>query len=178
MGGTTVMFWLKLSSWPNSPIFSSILQPEHLSAEENWGQVAEWVLEGKRPFHPMWWFLQLRCCWNLGGEARPWNPVQPEPKGVASASGDPSRRGRRWCHPPSWLKWSVEIRGCLPLDKITTGHYKALFTSRIFEGMEENYFISWNFSNRLFTSPGFEGIISGYPTRPQISSVLVYFWLD
>jgi hypothetical protein len=38
----------------------------------------------------------------------------------------------------------------------------ALFTSRVFEGMRGDYFISRNFSDRLFTSPGFEGIISGY----------------
>jgi hypothetical protein len=42
---------------------------------------------------------------------------------------------------------------------------KALFTSRVFEGMGGDYFISRNFPNRLFTSLGFEGIISGYPQK-------------
>jgi hypothetical protein len=42
---------------------------------------------------------------------------------------------------------------------------EALFTSRVFEGMEGDYFESRNFSNRLFTSSGFEGIIPGYPHK-------------
>jgi hypothetical protein len=42
---------------------------------------------------------------------------------------------------------------------------KALFISRVFEGMREDYFVSWNFRDRLFTSPGFEGIITGYPYK-------------
>jgi hypothetical protein len=40
-----------------------------------------------------------------------------------------------------------------------------LFTFRVFEGMRGDYFVSRNFSYRLFTSPGFEGIISGYPHK-------------
>jgi hypothetical protein len=42
---------------------------------------------------------------------------------------------------------------------------KALFTSRVFEGMGGNYFDSQNFPDRLFTSPGFEEIIPGYPHK-------------
>jgi hypothetical protein len=37
---------------------------------------------------------------------------------------------------------------------------EALFTSRVFKGMGGDYFVSRNFSDRLFTSPGFERIIS------------------
>jgi hypothetical protein len=44
-------------------------------------------------------------------------------------------------------------------------HHKALFTSRVFEGMRGDYFVSWNFPDRLFTSPGFEGIIPRYPDK-------------
>jgi hypothetical protein len=40
---------------------------------------------------------------------------------------------------------------------------QALFTSRVFEGMGGNYFVSRNFPDRLFTSSGFEGIIPRYP---------------
>jgi hypothetical protein len=47
---------------------------------------------------------------------------------------------------------------------------KALFTSRVFEGMGGDYFESRNFPDRLFTSPGFEGII---PTNPHHSSVFL-----
>jgi hypothetical protein len=39
---------------------------------------------------------------------------------------------------------------------------EALFTSRVFEGMRGDYFIFQNFPDRLFTSPGFEGIIPRY----------------
>jgi hypothetical protein len=42
---------------------------------------------------------------------------------------------------------------------------KALFTSRVFEGMGRDYFVSRNFLDRLFTSPGFEEIILGYPHK-------------
>jgi hypothetical protein len=42
---------------------------------------------------------------------------------------------------------------------------EALFTSRVFEGMRGDYFVSRNFSDRLFTSPGFEGLIPGYPHK-------------
>jgi hypothetical protein len=42
---------------------------------------------------------------------------------------------------------------------------KALFTSRVFEGMGGNYFVSQNFPDRLFTSPEFEEIILGYPLK-------------
>jgi hypothetical protein len=34
-----------------------------------------------------------------------------------------------------------------------------------FEGMGGDYFVSRNFSDRLFTSLGFEGIIPGYPHK-------------
>jgi hypothetical protein len=39
---------------------------------------------------------------------------------------------------------------------------EALFTSKVFEGMGGDYFVSRNFLDRLFTSPGFEGIIPRY----------------
>jgi hypothetical protein len=42
---------------------------------------------------------------------------------------------------------------------------QALFTSKVFEGMGGDYFVSQNFPDRLFTSPGFEGIILGYPQK-------------
>jgi hypothetical protein len=42
---------------------------------------------------------------------------------------------------------------------------KALFTSRVFEGMGGDYFVSRNFPGRLFTTPGFEEIIPGYPHK-------------
>jgi hypothetical protein len=38
---------------------------------------------------------------------------------------------------------------------------KALFTSRIFEGIGEDYSISCSFPDRLFTRLGLERIISG-----------------
>jgi hypothetical protein len=50
---------------------------------------------------------------------------------------------------------------------------KDLFTSRVFEGMREDYFVSRNFPDRLFTSPGFEGIIPRYPSNPLPSSVFL-----
>jgi hypothetical protein len=42
---------------------------------------------------------------------------------------------------------------------------KVLFTSRVFEGMGEDYFLSRNLPDRLFTSPGFKGIIPRYPHK-------------
>jgi hypothetical protein len=42
---------------------------------------------------------------------------------------------------------------------------KALFTSRVFERMGGDYFVSQDFPNRLFTSPGFEEIIPRYPHK-------------
>jgi hypothetical protein len=42
---------------------------------------------------------------------------------------------------------------------------KALFTSKIFEGIEGDYPVFQNFSDRLFTSPGLERIIPGYPHK-------------
>jgi hypothetical protein len=42
---------------------------------------------------------------------------------------------------------------------------RALFTSRVFEGMGGDYFVSQNFPNRLFTSSGFEEIIPRYPYK-------------
>jgi hypothetical protein len=42
---------------------------------------------------------------------------------------------------------------------------KVLFTFRVFEGMGGDYFDSRNFLDRLFTSPGFEEIILGYPHK-------------
>jgi hypothetical protein len=44
-------------------------------------------------------------------------------------------------------------------------YHEALFTSRLLEGMGEDYFVSRNFPDRLFTSLGFEGIIPGYPHK-------------
>jgi hypothetical protein len=37
--------------------------------------------------------------------------------------------------------------------------------ARVFEGMRGDYFVSRNFPDRLFTSPGFEGIIPRYPHK-------------
>jgi hypothetical protein len=48
---------------------------------------------------------------------------------------------------------------------ILSNPLKALFTSRVFEGMRGDYFVFQNFPHRLFTSPGFEGIIPGYPHK-------------
>jgi hypothetical protein len=53
--------------------------------------------------------------------------------------------------------------GIIPSDPHK--YTKALFTSRVFEGMGGDYFVSRDFSDRLFTSPGFEGIIPGYPHK-------------
>jgi hypothetical protein len=50
---------------------------------------------------------------------------------------------------------------------------KALFTSRVFKGMGGDYFVSRNFPDRLFTSPGFEGIIRDIPINPLHSSVFL-----
>jgi hypothetical protein len=44
-------------------------------------------------------------------------------------------------------------------------YHKALFTSRVFEGIRGDYFVSRNLLDRLFTSLGFEGIIPGYPHK-------------
>jgi hypothetical protein len=45
---------------------------------------------------------------------------------------------------------------------------QALFTSKIFEGMRGDYFVFRNFPGRLFTSPGFEEIISEYPHKSSL----------
>jgi hypothetical protein len=50
---------------------------------------------------------------------------------------------------------------------------KALFTFRVFEGMRGDYFESRNFSSRLFTSLGFEGIIPRYPHKSPPPSVFL-----
>jgi hypothetical protein len=42
---------------------------------------------------------------------------------------------------------------------------KALFTSRVFEGIGGDYLVFWNFSDRMFTRMGFEGIIPRYPHK-------------
>jgi hypothetical protein len=39
--------------------------------------------------------------------------------------------------------------------------------------MGEDYFVSWNFPDRLFTSSGFEGIIMGYPHKSPPPSVFL-----
>jgi hypothetical protein len=68
-----------------------------------------------------------------------------------------------------WWLWWRERRvreGEMPLTTVEITHrIKALFTSRIFEGMGGDYFVSQNFPDRLFTSPVFEEIIPGYPHK-------------
>jgi hypothetical protein len=58
-------------------------------------------------------------------------------------------------------KYSTMMKSFLSSQKYT----KALFTSRVFEEMEGDYFVSRNFPDRLFTSLGFERIILGYPHK-------------
>jgi hypothetical protein len=43
--------------------------------------------------------------------------------------------------------------------------FRPLFTSMVFERMGGDYFVSRNFSDRLFTSPNFTGIILRYPYK-------------
>jgi hypothetical protein len=47
--------------------------------------------------------------------------------------------------------------------------FKVLFTSRVFEGIGGDYFVSRYIPGRLFTRPGFEGL------SPQIPSILHIF---
>jgi hypothetical protein len=49
------------------------------------------------------------------------------------------------------------------LHRLMSLPVEALFTSKVFEGIGGDYFVSRNFPDRLFTSPGFEGIIPRYP---------------
>jgi hypothetical protein len=59
-----------------------------------------------------------------------------------------------------------ETRGkTLEEIELLLGDGEALFTSRVFEGMRGDYFVSRNFPDRLFTSPGFERIIPRYPHK-------------
>jgi hypothetical protein len=89
----------------------------------------------------------------------------------------PSGRAR-WSHLPATAHGATTS----PVHQRDTRHAVAVphaevFTfrifERIFERMGENYFVSWNLSDRLFISPGFEGIIPGYPTNPLYSSVFL-----
>jgi hypothetical protein len=63
-----------------------------------------------------------------------------------------------------WSQPSVLLRPSIASLSLTIPT-EALFTSRVFEGIGGDYFVSRNFSDRLFTSLGFEGIIPGYPHK-------------
>jgi uncharacterized SAM-binding protein YcdF (DUF218 family) len=68
--------------------------------------------------------------------------------------------------PSSWILLSRWLEGSEYWQEGFT--LQALFTSRVFEGMRGDYFVSQNFPNRLFTSPGFEGIIPRYPHKSPL----------
>jgi hypothetical protein len=65
--------------------------------------------------------------------------------------------------------WSLEDDGSRAAStmqaRVFLNPAKALFISRVFEGMEGDYFKFRNFPDRLFISPGFEEIIPGYPHK-------------
>jgi hypothetical protein len=59
--------------------------------------------------------------------------------------------------------WCSNLSSCMCC--LYLKQFKALFTSKVFEGMVGDYSVSRNFPDRLFTNPGFEGIIPGYPHK-------------
>jgi hypothetical protein len=77
----------------------------------------------------------------------------------ADAAGTPSSSP----HAPARDSTAVAVRA----RRISFGPDtpEVLFTSKVFEGMGEDYFVSRNFLDSLFTSPGFERIIPSHPHK-------------